>query len=507
MRALLSLSDKTGLAGFAAGLHGLGVELIASGGTAAALTAAGLPVTPVSSLTGFPDLLDGRVKTLHPAIHAPILARGTPAHLAELAALGMAPIDLVVCNLYPFQRAIARPGVGESEAVEQIDIGGVALLRAAAKNFERVTALVDPADYGPALAQLAAAGIPLAERRRLALKAFHHTAAYDAAIAAWLGRQVEGDAATPQTLHLTAERVQALRYGENPHQQAALYRLREAPPPFVQRQGKELSYNNLGDLHGAWGVVNEFETPAVAIIKHANPCGLAAHDDLVVAYEKALACDPVSAFGSIIAVNRPVDEALVAAIGALFVEVLAAPAFTPGALRLLGKKQNLRVMQAADPAAPVLQTAANLQFLTVAGGLLAQTPDERLVDKIEVVSRRQPTPAELADLLFAWRVAKWVKSNAIVFARDQATVGIGAGQMSRVDAVRYAGMKAGQRAQAAVMASDAFFPFADGIETAAAFGIAAVIQPGGSVRDDEIIAAADRLNLAMIFTAMRHFRH
>ncbi|MDW8270473.1 MAG: bifunctional phosphoribosylaminoimidazolecarboxamide formyltransferase/IMP cyclohydrolase, partial [Anaerolineae bacterium] len=484
MRALLSVSDKTGLVPFAQGLHRLGIELVASGGTATALTAAGLPVIPVADLTGYPDLLDGRVKTLHPAVHAAILARPIPAHQAELAAHGMTPIDLVVCNLYPFERTVANPAVTEAEAVETIDIGGVTLLRAAAKNFERVTVVVDPADYESVLAALAAGGPSPDERRRLALKAFRHTAAYDAAISAYLTRQVEGETALPAVLHLVAERVQSLRYGENPHQAAAFYRWRDHEPAFVQLQGKELSYNNLGDLDGAWGAVSEFETPAVAIIKHANPCGLATHPDLVTAYHRAYACDPVSAFGSIIAVNRPVDVDLVEAIGSLFVEVLAAPDFTPAALERLGRKANLRVMK---------HTAAAgfpLRLVTIEGGLLAQTPDDRLLSECRVVSQRPPTPQEMADLLFAWRVVKWVKSNAIVFAKDAATVGIGAGQMSRLDAVRYAGMKAGEAARGAVMASDAFFPFADGVEAAAAFGITAVIQPGGSVRDEEVIAAA-----------------
>ena len=501
MRALLSVSDKTGLVPLAQGLHRLGVELVASGGTATTLAAAGLPVIPVSDLTGYPDLLDGRVKTLHPAIHAPILARPSPAHQAELAAHGMTPIDLVVCNLYPFPRTVADPAVSEAAAVEHIDIGGVTLLRAAAKNYERVTVVVDPADYEPVLAVLAAGGPSPEERRRLALKAFRHTAAYDAAIAAYLTRLVEGETTLPSALNLVAERVQSLRYGENPHQAAAFYRWQGYEPAFIQLQGKELSYNNLGDLDGAWGAVCEFTTPAVAIIKHANPCGLATADDVVTAYHRAYACDPVSAFGSIIAVNRPVDLDLVEAIGSLFVEVLAAPAFTPAALERLARKANLRVMQHTGA------TGFPWRMITVEGGLLVQIPDNRLLETCRVVTRRQPEEREMADLLFAWRVVKWVKSNAIVFAKNGATVGIGAGQMSRLDAVRYAGMKAGAAAHGAVMASDAFFPFADGVEAAAEFGITAVIQPGGSMRDEEVIAAADRLGLTMVFTGMRHFRH
>ena len=502
MRALLSLSDKTGLIDLARQLHRLGWELIASGGTARAIADAGLPVTPVSQLTGFPEILDGRVKTLHPAIHGPILARDTQAHLQELAQHHLQPIDMVVCNLYPFQQTVAQPDVSEATAVEHIDIGGVTLLRAAAKNYQRVIVIVDPEDYGWILQALEDQNLDLDQRRRLALKAFRHTAAYDIAISQWLARQVDPDEALlPQTLLLAAEKAQPLRYGENPHQKAAFYRWQGQEPAFQQLQGKALSYNNLGDLHGAWGAVQEFQTPAVAIIKHANPCGLATHPDLVTAFQKALASDPVSAFGSIIAVNRPVDLPLVEAIGKLFVEVLAAPDFTPQALERLAKKKNLRVMKATHP--PTFP----LELHTVYGGLLAQTPDQALTAQLQVVTQRQPTPEEMNDLLFAWRVVKWVKSNAILFAKDQATVGVGAGQMSRVDAVKLAGMKAGDRAQGAVMASDAFFPFPDGIQEAARLGITAVIQPGGSIRDQEVIAAANDLNLAMVFTGMRHFRH
>ncbi|HHB91361.1 MAG TPA: bifunctional phosphoribosylaminoimidazolecarboxamide formyltransferase/IMP cyclohydrolase [Anaerolineae bacterium] len=502
MRALLSLSDKTKLELLARGLHQLGYELIASGGTARAITAMGLPVTPVSDITGFPEILGGRVKTLHPAIHGPILARDQQDDWDELARWGYEPIDLVACNLYPFQQTIARPQVTENEALEHIDIGGVTLLRAAAKNYPRVIVLTCPEDYPWVLEKLAGEGLTHEARRQLALKAFRHTAAYDVAIARWLGQQVGGEEALlPEALVLAAERVQFLRYGENPHQRAAFYRWQGQEPAFVQLQGKALSYNNLGDLHGAWGAVSEFETPAVAIIKHANPCGLATDNDLVVAYKKALASDPVSAYGSIIAVNRPVDLPLVEAISTLFVEVLVAPKFTPEALERLARKKNLRVMQATG-AAPF-----PLELHTVIGGLLAQTPDHKLMVELRVVTQRQPTDEERADLMFAWRAVKWVKSNAIVLAKDQATVGIGAGQMSRVDAVSLAGLKAGPRAQGAVLASDAFFPFPDGIERAAALGVTAVIQPGGSIRDEEVITAADRLGLAMVFTGMRHFRH
>ncbi len=501
MRALLSASNKSGLIAFARALSDQGVTLIASGGSARAIADAGIPISAVEDITGHPEILGGRVKTLHPAIHGPILARPTEEHITELAEHGMEAIDLVVCNLYPFEQTVADPDVRVSEAVEQIDIGGVTLLRAAAKNFERVTVVVDPHDYGWVAESLDKGGMSVDTRQRLALKAFRHTAAYDASISSFLTTEVEGDTPVPETLNLVAERVQSLRYGENPHQQAAFYRWRGHDPAFEQLQGKELSYNNLGDLHGAWGAANEFETPAVAIIKHANPCGLATDPDLVSAYERALASDPVSAFGSIIAANRPVNLALVEAIGKLFVEVLAAPDFTREALQRLSKKKNLRVMKSSGA------SSFPLQLMTVQGGLLAQTQDNQILTKSEVVSQRQPSEQEMADLLFAWRTAKWVKSNAIVFAKNQATVGVGAGQMSRVDAVHYAGIKAGKNAQGAVMSSDAFFPFPDGIEAAAEYGVSAVIQPGGSMRDEEVIAAADHLGLAMVFTGMRHFRH
>jgi phosphoribosylaminoimidazolecarboxamide formyltransferase / IMP cyclohydrolase len=535
-RAILSVYDKTGLVEFARGLVELGFELIASGGTARALSAAGLPVTQVDQITGSPEILGGRVKTLHPAVHGGILARRTPEHLAELASHGIAPVDLVVCNLYPFAATVARPGVTEAEAVEEIDIGGVTLLRAAAKNFESVTVVCDPADYADVLREVEAEAkvkakaevkveplsldLNLSLNRRLALKAFRHTAAYDAAIATWLSGTVEKDQPLPTSLNLAAERVQLLRYGENPHQQAALYRWAGAAPAFEQLQGKELSYNNIVDLEAAWAMPHEFAEPTVAIIKHTNPSGLASAGNLVDAYRLAFACDPVSAFGSIIAVNREADRALVEEIGTLFVEVLAAPAYTPDALAWLAEhKKNCRVMIARqdDPAVGTrigtddtgLIIAPALMLRSVAGGLLAQTPDDTGVNEAawQVVTQRQPTEAERRSLAFAWLAAKHVKSNAIVFVRGTATVGVGAGQMNRVDSVYLAARRAGDRAEGAVLGSDAFFPFADGIEAAAAAGVIAIIQPGGSLRDDEAIAAADRLGLTMVFTGERHFRH
>ena len=517
-RALLSVYDKTGLVEFAAGLAELGFELVASGGTARALSAAGLPVTQVDQVTGFPEILGGRVKTLHPAIHGGILARRTPEHLAELAAHDIAPVDLVVSNLYPFAATIARPGVTEAEAVEEIDIGGVALTRAAAKNFESVAVVCDPADYADVLAALPCwrAGCRPAGRA-LALKAFRHTAAYDAAIATWLTKTGAGewekggagasDSQTevlPQQINLAAERVQLLRYGENPHQQAALYRWAGAAPAFEQLQGKELSYNNIVDLEAAWAMPQEFAEPTVAIIKHTNPSGLASAETLLEAYRLAFACDPVSAYGSIIATNREVDLPLVQEIGSLFVEVLAAPGYSADALDwLAAHKKNCRVMLARSSGAD------SLVMRSVAGGLLAQTPDTRGVDEStwQVVTQRQPTEAERRSLAFAWLAAKHVKSNAIVFVQGTATVGVGAGQMNRVDSVYLAARRAGDRAWGAVLGSDAFIPFPDSIEAAAAAGVTAVIQPGGSLRDEEAIAAADRLGMAMVFTGERHFRH
>ncbi len=523
-RALLSVYDKDGLTEFAAGLSQLGFELVASGGTARALRQAGLVVTEVEEITGFPEILGGRVKTLHPAIHGGILARQTSEHLAELAAHSITPIGLVACNLYPFSETAGRPGVDEAQAIEEIDIGGVALLRAAAKNFESVIVVCDPADYADVLAglradarssgeQAAVGGAgeasvvePLGKpgRRRLALKAFHHTASYDMAISNWLARQVEPDQPLPETLDLVAKRVQSLRYGENPHQAAAFYRWAGSRPLFEQLQGKELSYNNLVDLDAAWAMPQDFAEPAVAIVKHTNPSGLASAADLPEAFRLAFDCDPISAYGSIIATNRPVERALVEAIGGLFIEVLAAPSYSPEALAWLAQhKKNCRVMLARPG------EEGSFLMRSVRGGLLVQTPDVGAADEAgwRVVTTRPLTDAELAALRFAWRAVKHVKSNAIVLVQGTATVGVGAGQMNRVEAVHLAVRRAGERARGAAMGSDAFFPFADGIEAAAAAGVTACIQPGGSQRDQEVIAAADRLGLAMVFSGERHFRH
>ncbi len=511
-RALLSVYDKQGLVPFAQGLAELGMELVASGGTARKLRESGLAVTYVSQVTGFPEVLGGRVKTLHPAIHAGILACSTPEHKAELAAYGLEPIALVACNLYPFIQVTANPAVTIEEAVEQIDIGGVTLLRAAAKNFERVTVVVDPADYAGVLEELQADGaVSLGTRQRLAYKAFAHTAAYDEAIRRFFARQgfaaKEDETPFPDRLTLTLERQQVLRYGENPHQRAALYRWPGVEGPMGGRllQGKPLSYNNLLDLDAAWQAAQDFAAPTVVIVKHTNPCGLASAESLEAAYGPALAGDPVSAFGSIIAVNRVFDAATARQLGDLFVECVVAPAFTPEALEVLSARQNLRLLEV--PSATVSDWEWELR--TVQDGVLLQEPDTASEDQTtwRVATQREPTDAEWTALRFAWRAVKHVKSNAIVFAEGTALVGVGAGQMSRVDSVRLAALKAGKRTQGAVMASDAFFPFPDGIQEAAKMGITAVIQPGGSVRDKQVIAAADEAGLAMVLTGRRHFRH
>jgi len=516
-RALLSVSDKTGLVEFAQGLADLGVELVSTGGTARALREAGLAVQAVEEVTGFPEILDGRVKTLHPAIHGGILARREPTHLAELAAHGIASIDLVAVNLYPFAQTIARPDVTLAEAVEQIDIGGVALLRAAAKNFAAVTVLCDPADYPLVLAELRQRGnVSLPTRQRLALKAFRHTAGYDAAIANYLTSQFEADEPFPAELLLRLWRVQNLRYGENPHQQAALYGLAPEATPLGGRllQGKPLSYNNLLDLDAAWRAVSDFSAPTVVIVKHNNPCGVASADTLAEAFPQALASDPVSAFGSVIAVNRPFDEATAQALGELFVEAIAAPGFTADARALLARRARCRLLEIdlseergerRDlPPLPSPLSPLRWELRSVRQGVLLQEPDVLGEEEWRVVSGRQPTAEERESLEFAWRVVRHVRSNAIVLARGKATVGVGAGQMSRVDAVRLAVIKAGERAAGAVLASDAFFPFPDGVEEA---GVTAIVQPGGSVRDDQVIAAADAAGMAMLFTGRRHFRH
>jgi phosphoribosylaminoimidazolecarboxamide formyltransferase/IMP cyclohydrolase len=517
MRALLSVSDKTGLVEFARRLDAAGVELVASGGTARAIAGAGVPVVQVEDATGFPEILGGRVKTLHPAIHGGILARRTPQHLDELSAHKITPIDLVVVNLYPFQETVAQPNVTLSTAVEEIDIGGVALLRAAAKNHESVTVVCSPDDYDAVAEAFGGGGTSLQQRKQLAIKAFRHTAEYDGAIAEYLaekigvddGGDVEAGEDSPAPLathlHLDLHQMQINRYGENPHQKGGIYGYVGDEPAFEVLHGKEMSYNNWLDLDGAWTAAQDFAEPTVAIIKHGNPCGLASDGTLAQAYEKALASDPVSAYGGILAVNRTLDLQTVEHIGSLFLEVVAAPAYEDEALAALQRKKNLRVLvHSGAPLRP-------LSLRSIVGGVLVQEVDRSQEDMDatawQIVSARQPSAAQLADLAFAWRTARHVKSNAIVFVKDRATVGVGAGQMSRVDSVMMAGHKAGDRARGAVMASDAFFPFADGIEAAAKYGITAVVQPGGSLRDAEVIEAVDRLGLVMCFTGTRHFKH
>jgi phosphoribosylaminoimidazolecarboxamide formyltransferase/IMP cyclohydrolase len=516
-RALLSVSDKTGLVDFARRLHEAGVELIASGGTRRAIDAAGVPVLKVEDATGFPEILGGRVKTLHPAIHGGILARRTPQHLDELASHNITPIDLVVVNLYPFQATVVEPNVTLSTAVEEIDIGGVALLRAAAKNHESVTVVCHPADYDAVAAAFANGGTSLQQRKQLAIKAFRHTAEYDTAIAAYLAQQV-GEDAPPASeeiaealaplathLHLDLHQLQINRYGENPHQKGGLYGYVGEGGAFEVLHGKEMSYNNWLDLDGAWTAAQDFDDPTVAIIKHGNPCGLASGDSLAEAYTKAFAGDPTSAYGGIIAANRTLDAETADLIGNLFVEVIAAPAYEDAALAAFQRKKNLRLLvYSGGPLRP-------LSLRSIVGGVLIQEIDRSQADmqpaNWQVVSQRQPSAEQLADLAFAWRAARHVKSNAIVYAKHRAAIGIGAGQMSRVDSVMLAGHKAGERSRGAVMASDAFFPFADGIEAAAKHGITAVVQPGGSVRDQDVIEAVDRLGLVMCYTGTRHFKH
>jgi phosphoribosylaminoimidazolecarboxamide formyltransferase / IMP cyclohydrolase len=518
-RALISVSDKNGLIDFARALAARGVALISTGGTAKALSEAGLDVPDVASVTGFPEMLDGRVKTLHPAIHGGILARrDMPAHLDAIKAHNIAPIDLVVVNLYPFAQTRARGGDFD-ECLENIDIGGPALIRAAAKNHDGVAVVTDPSDYAAVLAEMTAhnGATTHALRRKLAGLAFARTGAYDAEVSAWFA-ELEGEK-FPPVVAVAGTLKEKLRYGENPHQAAAFY-LNSAKRPGIatatQLQGKELSFNNLNDTDAAYECVAEFDAPAVAIIKHANPCGVATGGDLRDAFGKALACDPVSAFGGIIAVNRPLDAAMVEAIGKLFLEVIIAPDVTAEAKTLLAKKQNLRLLSAGALPDP---KATGMTLRSLAGGYLLQTRDDGSIgdSDLKVVTKRAPTDAERQDLLFAFRVAKHVKSNAIVYAKHGGTVGIGAGQMSRVDSSRIAAHKAEESGKAAglkespaigsVVASDAFFPFADGLEAAIAAGATAVIQPGGSVRDNEVIAAADKAGIAMVFTGMRHFRH
>lgn len=522
-RALLSLSDKTGLAELGQALAGHGVELVSTGGTARALRDAGLSVRDVSDLTGFPEMMDGRVKTLHPMVHGGLLAvRDNPEHAAAMAEHGIGPIDLVVVNLYPFAQTVAR-GAERDDIIENIDIGGPSMVRSAAKNHGHVAIVTDPGDYAELVAAMDANGgmTSIDFRKRLAAKAFSATAAYDAMISQWFAFADQGQA-FPDMLAMTATRTDELRYGENPHQQAALY-VPMGPhargiAQAEQLQGKELSYNNYNDADAALELVSEFREgpPTVVIVKHANPCGVASADTLIDAYRAALACDSVSAFGGIIAVNRPLDGPTAAAISEIFTEVVAAPDADAEARVIFAKKKNLRLLLTGELPDPARQ---GLTMKTIAGGWLVQSRDNGKIsdDALRVVTKRAPTDQELRDCRFAWTVAKHVKSNAIVYAKDGATAGVGAGQMNRLESARIAAWKARDAAEKAgwsqartigsAVASDAFFPFADGLLAAVEAGATAVIQPGGSIRDDEVIAAADEAGLAMIFTGMRHFRH
>ncbi len=504
-RALVSCFDKTGIADLAKSLHDLGVEIVSTGSTAGVIADAGVPVTQVVDVTGFPECLDGRVKTLHPKIHAGLLAdRSKDDHLRQLDELDVAPIDLVVVNLYPFQQTVAS-GASDEEVVEMIDIGGPTMVRAAAKNHGGVGVLVDPDDYEEVLGELRTdGGLSEATRARLAAKAFMHTAAYDAGVAAWFQRGED----FPAQYGPVYERRQTLRYGENPHQSAAYFV--EAGEPWglasaIQHHGKELSYNNLLDTDAAWGMATEFDEPCIAIIKHTNPAGYAVADDLPTAHARALEGDPVSAFGGIVAANQTIDRATAERIIEVFTEVVVAPGFDDDALEVLKTKKNLRILEVANPTPPSQPWATR----SISGGLLVQDADvaPEEYEAWRVAGTVEPDGAQLADLRFAWTVCKHVKSNAIVLVKDRAVVGIGAGQMSRVDAVRLAVEKSNGRHEGAVLASDAFFPFRDGPDAAAAAGVSAIVQPGGSVRDEEVVAAADEHGMAMLLTGRRHFRH
>ena len=513
MRALVSVSDKTGVVDLARELVALGYEIVSTGGTLQTLTAAGLPVTPVAAVTAFPEILDGRVKTLHPAIHAGLLARrDDPDHRATLAAHGFVPIDLVVANLYPFARTVADRDVSLDDAVEQIDVGGPAMIRAAAKNFRHVVVLTDAADHASTLAALRQGGPDLPRRRALAAKAFAHVAAYDTVVADYL--RGPDDPAFPDELSIAGRKVRDLRYGENPHQRAAAYRRLGAglaPPGLLdatQLAGKELSFNNLLDADAAWRALAGFVEPTVAIVKHTIPCGLATRPRLDDAFAAALAGDPISAFGGIVALNRPVDGATAARLTDIFFEVVIAPGFDVAARDTLARKRDLRLLLLPpDPDHPSSPPAWDVR--PIAGGLLVQQADAVADDPAgwRVVTRRAPTDDEWADLRYAWAAVRRVTSNAIVLVRDRAVVGVGSGQPNRLESVRLATAKAGTRAAGAALASDAFFPFADGVEAAIGAGVAAVVQPGGSIRDREVTAAADAAGIAMVVTGVRHFRH
>jgi len=515
-RAVISVSNKSGVVSFAKELANMGVEILSTGGTAKALREQGVSVLDISEYTGFPEMLDGRVKTLHPKVHGGLLGqRSKPEHVKKMEEHGIRPIDLVAVNLYPFEATIAKEECSLEDAIENIDIGGPTMIRAAAKNYPDVTVIVDPEDYTVVLSELKQKGeVSVETNFRLAKKVYQHTARYDAAISNYLG-QIEGGKKTdkfPETFTFQVKKAQELRYGENPHQKAAFYREILSSEPSVsnavQLQGKELSYNNILDTDSAFETVKEFKEPAVVIIKHNNPCGVAiSNTALADAYRKAKECDPVSAFGGVVGFNRVVDEETAKEMAQIFLEVIIAPGYDKKALEILKAKKDLRLLQAPPLSAAYL--AEGLDIRKVVGGLLLQTRDLGRVpmDQWKVVTKRKPTDEEKKGMAFGWLVAKHVKSNAIILVREDRTIGIGAGQMSRVDSTRIAVMKAQSPTKGTVLASDAMFPFRDGVDTAAEAGAVAVIQPGGSIRDDEVIAAADEHNIAMVFTGMRHFRH
>lgn len=511
-RALLSVSDKTGIVELAQALVQLGIELVSTGGTYRLLQENGIPATTVETVTGFPEMLDGRVKTLDPHVHGGILARRDRAdHMAALADQEIHPIDLVVCNLYPFAETISKSDVTLEQAIENIDIGGPSMVRAAAKNHAAVAVVVEPARYPEIIQQLRATGeIPQLMRQQLAVAAFRHTAHYDALIASYLGQQYAPEQVLPDTLTLTYVKGQALRYGENPHQRAAFYHETIVPTPSVaaaqQLQGKALSFCNINDADAALALVNEFSQPAAVAVKHANPCGVACGPDILTAYQRAFDADPVSIFGGIVAVNRTVDAALASKLKEIFLDIVIAPDFSPEALAILGKKKNLRLLAVGSLGK---RRQAGLDYRRVAGGLLVQTPDviDPADEPWQTVTEATANEQQMADMRFAWQVVKYAKSNAIVVAKNGMTLGIGMGQVNRIDAARYALQRAGDQAQGAVLASDGLFPFGDVVEAAAKAGIAAVVQPGGSIRDQESIDMANKHGLSMIFTGHRHFRH
>jgi len=515
--SLLSVSDKTGLDRFAAGLKDLGFEIVSSGGTAKFLRSKGIKVTEVAKLTEYPPMLDGRVKTLHPVIHGGILADQTnPAHLKELRKFKIHPFSMVVCNLYPFEHVVSKPNFTHEEAIENIDIGGPCMVRAAAKNYKSVAIVVDPEDYDAVLQELKEEGeIKAATREKLAFKAFKHTRYYDSIIVRYLTAKVEGETEFPTHTDILLEKIEDLRYGENPHQKAAFYRevgvgegaMGAQVTKAKQLHGKELSFNNIVDMDAAWSTANYFADTTVAIIKHTNPCGVAKGAAVCEAYKKAFACDPVSAFGGIVACNRRIDEETAKEMKSLFVEVVIAPAYTPRALEILKEKKNLRIMEMGEKS--MGRSFSGFDYKRVSGGMLVQEPDlaQLGVNETKVVTKKQPSLSEMEDLFFAWGVAKHVKSNTIVLVKDGVAIGIGAGQMSRIEAAELAVKRSRTEVNGAVLASDAFFPFPDVVELAAKHGITAIIQPGGSKRDQESIDKANEAGMAMVFTGRRHFKH